>query len=185
MFRYFSLLCLSSSQGKGDSFASVSPPYLSWASASSPCPRKTQMPSWWTPLATATAQWLLATTNFPQPARAAVPPTPTTPAPSSAPAIAPPLYPGLWITRRQRAPGTGYTRTRLWSRPSTRARRTRSLQLRQSRVSLRPPPERACAVSVEPPPCTTWKAWGPTPRWCSGTDTPVKVGMNCNLHPLK
>lgn len=156
VFRSFlTSLCFSFPQGKGDSFASVSLPYLSWASANSPCPRKTQMPSWWTPLATATAQWLRATTNFPQPARAAVPPTPTTPVPSSAPAIAPHLYPGLWTTRRPRAPGTGYTRTRPCPRPSNRARRTHSLQLRQSRASLQLPPERVCAVFVEPPLYTT------------------------------
>lgn len=140
------------------------------------------MPSWWTPRATATAQWQRATTNSPQPARAAVPPTPMTPAPSSAQAIAPPLYPGRWTTRHPKAPGTGHTRTRLWRRPRTRTRtgRTPSLQPRQSQASLRLPPERACAVFAEPRLYMTWKASGPIPRWRSGTDTPVKVRMSCN-----
>lgn len=165
-----------SSQGKGDSFASVSLPYLSWASASSPCPRKTQMPSWWTPRITVTAQWLYMTTSFPQLVRAAAPPMPMTPVPSSPPAIAPPPYLDLWTTPRPKFHGTGYTQTRLL--PRTRARRTHSLQFLQSQVSPQLPLERVCAVSAEPPPCMTWRALGPTPRWHSGTDMPVKVLMN-------
>lgn len=173
------LFFIALSQEKGDSFASVSQPYISWASASSPCPRKTQMPSWWTLRATVTARWLHGTTNSPLPAKAAVHPTPMTPVPSSAPATAPPLCPGLWTTLRPRAPGTGRTQTRPLTRPKTRARKTHLLLLRQSQASLQPPPERVCAVFAEPPPYMTWKALGPTPRWRSGTDMLVKVWISC------
>lgn len=133
------------------------------------------MQSWWTPLATAMAQWQHTTTNNPQPVRAAAPPMPTTPVPLLPPATAPPPYPGHWITPHPRVPGSGYTRTRLWSRPSIRAKRTRSLQLHLSLVLHQPPPERACAVSAGPPLCMTWKGLDPIPKWCSGIDMPVKV----------
>lgn len=174
------------SQGKGDSFASGFLPYLFWVLASSLCPRKTLMPSWWTPLAIATAQWQHTTTNYPQPVRAAAPPMPTTPVPLLPPAIAPPPYPGLWITPHPRVPGNGHTQTRRWPRPSIRAKKTRSLQLHLSLALHQPPPERACAVSAGPPLCMTWKGLDPIPKWCSGIDMPVKVWFfffffNCSI----
>lgn len=171
------LLFYLGSQGKGDSFASDFLPYLFWVLASSLCPRKTLMRSWWTPLATATDQWQHTTTNYPQPGRAAAPPMPTTPVRLSPPAIAPPQYPGLWITPHPRVPGSGYTRTRLGPRPirAIRAKMTPSLRLHLSLVSHQPPPERVCAASVGPPLCRTWKGLDPIPKWCSGIDMPVKV----------
>lgn len=172
LFFWLSYFC---SQGKGDSFASDFLPYLFWVLASSLCPRKTLMPSWWTPLTTAMGQWQHMTTNFPQPVRAAAPRMPTTLVPLLPPPIAPPPYLGLWITPHPRVPGTGYTRTRLWPRPSIRAKRTRLMQLHLSQVLHRLPLERVCAVSAGPPLCTTWKGLDPTPKWCSGTDMPVKV----------
>lgn len=180
MWHLFDLIFIALPQGKGDFFASVSRPYISWASASNPCPRKTPTLSWWTHRVTVTARWLHATTNSPPPVKAAVHPTPMTPVPSSVTATAPPLYLGLWTTHRLRALGIGCTQTRPMPRPNSRARRTHLLPLRQSRASLQPPPERVCAVFAEPPRFMTWKAVGPTPRWRSGTGTPVKVWISCS-----
>lgn len=163
------------SQGKGDSFASDFLPYLFWVLASSLCPKKTPTPSWWTPLTTAMARWLHTTTNFPQPVRAAAPPMPMTPVPLLPLPITLPPYLGLWITPHLRVPGTGYTRTKLWPRPSIRAKRTRSMQLHLSQVLHQLPLERACVVSDGPPLCMIWKGLDPIPKRCSGTDMPVKV----------
>lgn len=163
------------SQGKGDSFASDFLPYLFLVLASSLCPKKTPTPSWWTPLTTAMAQWRHTTTNFPQPVRAAAPPMPMTPVPLLPLPITLSPYLGLWITPLLRVPGTGYTRTKLRPRPSIRAKRTRSMQLHLSQVLHQLPLERACVVSDGPPLCMIWKGLDPIPKWCSGTDMPVKV----------
>lgn len=166
-------------QGKGGSFASVSPPYLSWASASSRCPRRTRTPSRWTRPATATALRPLTTTSFQPPVRAAAPPTPTTRGPSLAPATAPLLCRGLWITRHPRARGAGCALSSRWGGRRTRARRTLWWRPRQYRASLQPPPKRLCAAFAGPPQCTTWRALAPTQKWPSGTGMPAKVGMTC------
>lgn len=166
-------------QGKGGSFASVSPPYLSWASASSLCLRRTRTPSRWTRPATATALQPRTTTSFRPPARAAALLTPTTHGPSSAPATAPPPCRGLWTTRHLRAHGAGCALSSRWGGRLTGARRTPWWRLHQYRASLQPLPERLCAAFAGPPRCTTWRALAPTQKWPSGTGMPAKVGMTC------